>query len=114
MRRSGAVDDVEDALVHGGVDPVDERLVDLPPLSGALGDGRHGAHEVVEAELAKDGLEQTAPLAVVAGREVEENQDVLADVDPLHNASRSRLRGDDGGVIVRGGGAGGERVERHG
>ena len=62
------VNNVEDALVHGGVDLVDDRLVDLPPLSVALFDGRHRVHEVVEAELAEDRLKQGAPLPVVDGR----------------------------------------------
>ena len=107
------VNNVEDALVHGGVDLVDDRLVDLPPLSVALGDGRHRAHEVVEAELAEDRLEQGAPLPVVDGRQVEEDRDVLANVDLLHDVGRSRLRSSYEGVIV-GGRTGGVNVGHHG
>ena len=62
------VDDVEDTLVDGGVDPIDDLLVDLPPFGGALSHGRCREDEDVEAELPEDGLEEAPPLLVVRGR----------------------------------------------
>ena len=86
-----AVDDVEDTFVDGGVDPIDDRLVDLPPLGGALSHGRRRADELVEAELPKDGLEEAPPLLVVRGRQVKENGNVGTDVHLLHDGGGSRL-----------------------
>ena len=59
------VDDVEDALVDGGVDPVDDCLVDLPPFGVALSDGRCRADEVIEAEFPEDRLKEASPLRIV-------------------------------------------------
>ena len=85
------VDDVEDTLVDGGVDPIDDRLVDLPPFGGALSHGRCREDEDVEAELPEDGLEEAPPLLVVRGRQVKENGNVGTDVHLLHDGGGSRL-----------------------
>ena len=70
---------------------------------------------MVEPELAENRLEQAAPLPIVAGRKVEGHRNVLANVDLLYNTRRSRCRGDEGGDVAIGGGAGGgARVGRHG
>ena len=91
-RGIGLVDEVEDALVDGGVDPIGEGAVDLTPLGIAFVEWRRRANVADEAKLAEDGVEQAAPLAVVGVEEVEEDGDVVADVDRLNHGEGSRLR----------------------
>jgi len=76
--RGGArlVDDVEDVLVDGGVQPVDDAAVDLAPFGVALRHGRRSLDDVIEAELAEDGVEAAPPLAIVGVQEIEKDGDV--------------------------------------
>ena len=101
-------------FVDGGVDPVDDGVVDLLPLGGVLGDGRRGTDEVIEPELAEDGLEENAPLPIVRRGEVEEDENMRADVHLLHDGGRSRLRSVWKGLRGDGGAGGGVHRRRHG
>jgi len=56
-RGIGLVDEVEDALVDGGVDPIGEGAVDLTPLGIAFVGWRRQANVADEAKLAEDGVE---------------------------------------------------------
>jgi hypothetical protein len=56
--------------------------------------GRKGMKDVVgNPELATNGLEETAPLAVIGVVELKEDGDMRTDVHRLENGSRDRLRG---------------------
>jgi len=120
-RDAGLVDEVEDGLGDGGVDPVDEATVDLTPFGGVLDHRRGVADMVVEAELAEHRIEEAAPLAVVGGMKVEENGDMGTDVHRLKDGGgrwlgRSIVRevvGGSRGISLRvshGSGSGGERI----
>jgi hypothetical protein len=65
------VDDVEDVLGNGVVDPVDHAVIDHAPLDAALGHGWRHRDVVSDAELAEDGVKQTQPMVVVGRVEVD-------------------------------------------
>lgn len=106
--RAGIVDDIEDVLVDGCVEPVDEAAVDLTPFSGALLDGHRRLDEVV-----KDGVEEAPPLAIVGIQEIEENGDMGTDVHSLHHGDGGGLQSIEDGVAQAGRG-GGVRRGGHG
>jgi hypothetical protein len=85
------VDKVEDIGGYCGVDPIDETTVNLAPLSVALGGRCRGTNMSFEAKLAENGIEAAAPLAVVGGVVVENDEDVVADVYCLKDRSRTWL-----------------------
>jgi hypothetical protein len=73
----------------------------------------------LEAELAKDIIEQAAPLPVVRLIQVEDDRHMVADVDGLQSGSGGRFRGrsfvtgaGQGVGRVRHGGESGEKAER--
>jgi hypothetical protein len=87
------VDDVEDGLLDGVVEPIDDAMIDLAPLRRTLRQWRRGTDVVGNPELAKNGLKETAPLAVIGVVELNEDGDMRTDVHRLENGSRNRLRG---------------------
>ena len=85
------VDDVEDVFGDGVVEPINHAVVDIDhaPLGVAVVfQGRWRVDVVGETELAEDGVEGAAPLAVVGLVDVED-RDVRADVDGLEQGGRS-------------------------
>jgi hypothetical protein len=78
------VDDVEDWLGNGGVEPIYDATAGHPPISVALGDGRGRADVLVEeAELAEDRIEEASLLAVVRLIEIQNDGDVVSNVNGL-------------------------------
>ena len=67
---------IEDVLVDGSVQPVDDAAVDLAPFGVALRHGLRSLDDVIEAELAEDGVEAAPSLAVVGVQEIEKDGDV--------------------------------------
>jgi hypothetical protein len=111
----GLVDEVEDALGDGVVDPVGDAAIDLAPFGIALVDERRRTDMADEAEFAKDGVKETLPLAVVGVEKVEMNGNMIEDIDGLDD-SKSGSMGfikeiRDSGVR---GGRGVRRRVRHG
>jgi hypothetical protein len=86
------VDKIEDVGGDGGVDPVDDATIDLPPLGVALSDWRRGADMVLKTKLAQHRVETAPPLAVVGGGVVEDDGNVVADVHCLNDRGRGWLR----------------------
>jgi hypothetical protein len=99
-------DDVEDALVHGRVQPVHDAVFGLEPLGVALVEGRRGGDVRRQAELAENTVEEASPLGIVGLLGVEEDGNMVTDVELLEHG-RGRRR-EDGlvGAGVRGGGGG--------
>jgi hypothetical protein len=90
------VDDVEDGLLDGVVEPIDDAMIDLAPLRRTLRQWRRGADVVGNPELAENGLEETAPpavIGVIGVVKLKEDRDMRTDVHRLENGSRDRLRG---------------------
>ena len=79
----GLVDDVEDGLGDGGVDPIDDAVVDHAPFGGALRHRCWSPNMVLQPELPEDGVQEGAPLGVVGFLKVEDDGDVGADVHRL-------------------------------
>jgi hypothetical protein len=75
--------DVVDALGDGLEDPVGDAGVDAPPLAIAVVVRRKGGDVILEPELAKGGLEELAPLAVVAFIQIKHDRNVVADGESL-------------------------------
>jgi hypothetical protein len=91
-RSIGLVDEVEDILGDGCVDPVGDTAVDLLPFSIAIKNGGRGAHMADEAKFAEDRVKKAAPLAVIRLKEIKKNGDMVADVDGLQHGEGGRLR----------------------
>jgi hypothetical protein len=90
------VDDVEDGLLDGVLEPIDDAMIDLAPLRRTLRQWRRGADVVGNPELAENGLEETAPpavIGVIGVVKLKEDRDMRTDVHRLENGSRDRLRG---------------------
>jgi hypothetical protein len=88
----GLVDEVEDRLVDGCVEPIDEATVDLAPFGVAVVDERWCADMTGEAEFAQNGIKETPPLTVIGVREIKNERNVITDVNRLNHGKRSRLR----------------------
>jgi hypothetical protein len=82
------VDDVEDGLLDGVVEPIDDAMIDLAPLRRTLRQWRRGADVVGNPELAKNGLKEIAPLAVIGVVELKEDGHMRTDVHRLENGSK--------------------------
>jgi hypothetical protein len=87
----GLVDEVEDALGDGVVDPVGDAAIDLAPFDIALVDERRRTDMADEAEFAKDGVKETPPLAVVGVEKVEMNGNMIADIDGLDDSKSGSM-----------------------
>jgi hypothetical protein len=85
------VDEIEDIGGNGGVYPIDNAAVDLSPVSSALGDWRWRADMVLKAKLAKNRIETAAPLAILGGGVIEDDENVIADVHRLDDGSHGWL-----------------------
>jgi hypothetical protein len=99
------VDDVEHRLLDGGVEPIDDAMVNLTPLGRALCQRRRIAHMVGDAEFPKNRIKETTPLAIVGIFEFKENRDMGAYVYSLDGGCRNRLREVE--IILGIGGCGG-------
>ena len=106
----GIVDEVEDTLVESCVEPVDDGVVDLTPFGVTIGKGRRRTNVAEETELAKNRLQEAAPLTVVGVKEIEENRDVVADVHRLNHGEGGRLGNVEEVGSIRGGGGARRRV----
>jgi hypothetical protein len=84
------VDEVEDTLGDGGVDPVGEGVINLP-LRVAVVDGRHRVDLVDEAEFAENRVEEAPPLTVIGIKEVKMKRNMVPDVHLIENGKRTRL-----------------------
>jgi hypothetical protein len=103
----GLVDEVEDALGDGVVDPIDETTVDLTPFRVAVDNGRRRTDMGDEAKLAEHRVDEATPLTVVGIKEIELNRDMVADVHRLHDGKRGGLqfvKEETGDAGIRGGG----------
>jgi hypothetical protein len=112
----GLVDEVEDALGDGIVEPIYDAAINLTPFGITVDDERWGADMADQTDLAQDGVDEAPPLSVVGLREIEEDRDVVSDIHGLDDGKGSRLRCVEksvGGTGIRGGGRTGWR-ERHG
>ena len=110
----GLVNEVEDALVDGCVEPVDDGVVDLTPFGVTIGKGRRRTNVAEETELAKNRLQEATPLTVVGVKEIEENRDVVADVHLPNHGEGGRLGNVEEVGSIRGGGGGARRRVCHG
>ena len=81
----GLVDDVEDGLEDGGVDPVDEAVINHAPVGGALRHRHRRPNVVLQPEFAENRVEEGAPLGIVGFLKVEDDGDVGADVHRLED-----------------------------
>jgi hypothetical protein len=88
----GLVNEVEDTLGDGCVDPVGDAAVYLLPFGVTVENGRRRTHMAKEAKLAKNRVKKTSPLAVVRLKEIKEDGDVIANVDGLQDGEGCRLR----------------------
>ena len=81
-------DDVEEVGGDGGVEPVDDALVDHGPLR--IGEaGRGGAADMVpEAELPEGRVEEAPPLGVGGALKIEDYMNMRADVHSLDLSER--------------------------
>jgi hypothetical protein len=100
------VDDVEDILGDGGLDPVDDAVVNHTPLGVVLRHWRWSGDVRFEPELAEDGVEEASPLTIIGFVHVEKDWNMDADVHRLHHGRRRGLSSREGGKV---GGAGGVR-----
>jgi hypothetical protein len=107
------VDEIEDALGDGGIDPIDDTAIDLEPLGVTGVNQRWSADMPHEAELTKNGIEEASPLAIVGFREVKEDGNVVTDVHRLDHGKRGGLRVIEEGIGCAGFRGGVWRV-RHG
>jgi hypothetical protein len=91
-RGVGLVDDVEDGLLDGVVEPVDNTVINLAPLSRAMCQWWRGADMVADPKFAQNRFEETTPLVVVGLVEFEKDRDMQADVYRLEDGGGDRLR----------------------
>ena len=74
---------VEDGLVYGGEDPVDDACVNHAPLAVAIIIGRSRTDVALKAEFSEGRLEEETPLAVVGLVHVKDDRNVMADGNSL-------------------------------
>jgi hypothetical protein len=78
------VDDLENRLSDGVIEPIDDAMINLTPFRRSLGHGWRGADVIFNSELAKNRIEETTPLAVVGIVEIKKNRDVGTNVHSLN------------------------------
>jgi hypothetical protein len=86
------VDEIEDTLGDGVVDPIDDATVDLTPLGVAVSDRRRRTNMGNKAGFAENRVEKAAPLAVIGVGEVELDGNVIANVHRLDDGKGSMLQ----------------------
>lgn len=99
------VDDGENLLGDGVVDPAEDALVHKPPLGiVALLASRRRRQVSVEAKLADEDVEEGEPVGVVGLSELKDDGDMRLDVNHLERGGWWRLDGGGSvGFTVKGG-----------